>query len=308
MRFVLLLVAAVIAVVAGVAALQFSGKTQPSTLTAGTAEPRPAGSSDVSTVEVLVARTPISMGTVLDETMIDKQPWPEHLVLEGFITATGPDASLVGKVARAPLAEREPFMKNKIANPNDPSFLAASLPTGMRAITIATDAISGVAGYVFPGDRVDILITHNIPQEISTKRKLGMTNNKPEIAEVLVPNVRVLAVNVRTPSGKEAQANTVPSSVTVELGPRAAQAVRLAEKNGTLSLALRSIQDQERKGLPQVTPVQTLSRGSHGDAGIRIVRGAGDKNDAMGASVTPGASLETMPTEDAGPTAEPVNP
>src|SRR3954471_22194706 len=120
MRFVLLLVAAVIAIVAGIAALQFSGKNAP--MPGQSAPVAVSQNPSVSTVEVLVAKAPIPVGTTIDESMVDRQPWPENLVLDGFIVSGGKNANIIGKVARSAFQEREPFMADKLANPNDPSF------------------------------------------------------------------------------------------------------------------------------------------------------------------------------------------
>jgi pilus assembly protein CpaB len=273
MRFVLLLVAAVVAVVAGVAALQYSSKNLNNT--PATVEQRVV-SPGVNTVDVFVAKDPVAMGTVLEETMIDRQPWPEHLVLDGMVIA-GKDVSLVGKVARAPFASREPFMTSKLANPNDPSFLAAVLPEGMRAITLATDAVTGVAGYVFPGDHVDIVLTHNIPQEIKKLRdkNAGGGTERPALSEVLASNVRVLAVNVR-PTNKD-QINAHPINVTVEVDDVTVEKIRLAEKNGTLSLALRSLKDKDNPNVPEVIPMHRLTQVDtmyQNAEGVRVIRGA----------------------------------
>lgn len=300
MRFVLLLIAAVVAVAAGVAALQLSGKKEAAPQPAAAA-PRQAASPGVSTVEVLVAKEAIPVGTVLEDGMVDRQPWPEHLVLEGFVTA---DAKVAGRVARTGFQAREPLMNNKLANPNDPSFLAAALPSGQRAVTIATDAISGVAGYVFPGDRVDVVLTHNIPEEIRIRsgQAQSVRRDKPELSEVLVPNARVLAVNTRSTTGKESAA-AAPLNVTLAVSELSAQMIRLGEKNGTLSLSLRSIRDLGRREIPPLTGLQHLTRGDisspAGDT-VRVVRGAGKGGDARQ------APFMASPYADSDPDAAPV--
>ncbi|MGE0755295.1 MAG: Flp pilus assembly protein CpaB, partial [Alphaproteobacteria bacterium] len=235
MRVVLLLVAAVIAIVAGVAALKLSGdKDQGSTATVTTSQP-----VNSSTAEVLVAREQINVGTVITAEMLSRQPWPSHLVLESFIVSDGKDENTIGKVARATFMPYEPLLKTRLGNPNDPSFLAATLPSGMRAMTLATDVISGVAGYVFPGDRVDVLVTHNVPAEMrrdQSRNGGASAGGRPAYAEVLVPNARVLAVNLRPAEGPNTStnANTAPNSITLEVPESVAQEVRLAEKLGTL--------------------------------------------------------------------------
>jgi pilus assembly protein CpaB len=274
MRFILLLIAAVVAVVAGVVALQWSNKNAPAP-TASVAS-APAEGQPVNAVEILVARDDIPIGTVIEESMVDKQPWPEHLLLEGFVVSGTADANVAGKVARVAFQAREPFSASKLANPNDPSFLAAQLPAGMRAVTMATDTVSGLAGYVFPGDRVDVLLTHNVPAEIEAQKAGGSAGSRPAVAEVLVVNVRVLAVNVR-PAGKEARPTT-PSSITLEMKDEDTQRLRLAEKIGTLSLVLRSLKDKDMAGVPEPIVLRGLTHvGQEREDGdsVRVVRGAG---------------------------------
>lgn len=281
MRFILLLVAAVIAVVAGVAALKFTGggKQETAPVVAGAAMQK---SADVATVEVLVAREQINVGSVIKEEMIAKQPWPSHLVLESFVVAGSADGDIIGRVARSTFMPQEPLLNTRLANPNDPSFLAATLPEGMRAVTLGTDTVAGVAGYIFPGDRVDVLMTHNVPNQLIAQRSTGARNvssREPAYSEVLVANTRVLAVNLRDSGGDrdKARSSTAPSSITVEVPEEVVQQLRLAEKLGTLSLALRSLKDLDKVDAPAPTSLENLTRvelsKSGVVSGVRLVRG-----------------------------------
>src|SRR5580658_4035513 len=95
--------------------------------------------------------------------MLYIQTWPKHLKLDDMVEANPSEPSgLLKMVARTPFTKGEPIMLSRLANEKDPSFLAASLPKGMRVVTIAVDQVSGVAGFIFPGDRVDVIITHDI--------------------------------------------------------------------------------------------------------------------------------------------------
>ncbi len=279
MRFIFFIVVAVVAVLAGVVALQMSGGEQ--TTPQAVVQPQSAGEVSIKTADVLVAKADLPVGTIIDQSMVDIQPWPEHLVLNGFVLSTQGASDVVGKVVRSAVQAREPFLKSKLANPNDPGFLAAGLPAGMRAVTVATDTVSGVAGFVFPGDRVDLLFTHGI-SNISGKASTG----KDSVAEVLAPNVRVLAVNLREAAasngngdeGGKPAAVQAPSSVTIEVSEAVAQQVRLAEKNGHISLSLRSIHD-ENSTVPAPTALTDLSKASSVDkakgAELIVVRGPG---------------------------------
>jgi pilus assembly protein CpaB len=274
MRSLLLLTAAVIAVVTGVAALQWSNKqtgAAPSAPATATSAPAP----DVSAVDVLVARETIPVGTVLTEEMLDKQPWPGQLLLEGFITGDPKESGVIGRIVRSPIQAREPVVLGKLADMDEAGFLAAALAPNMRAITVGTDAVSGVAGYVFPGDRVDVLFVHNLADNSKT----------PSVSEVIVQNARVLAVNVRDPGAVDAAANAVtsggaPSSITLEVTEEMGQKLRLAEKVGTLSLALRSIRDKDNKDKPSPSYVGGLSDAAMTGGAtepVRIIRGANEE-------------------------------
>lgn len=275
MRFVFFIVAAVVAIVVGVVVLRFNEPPAPAPQIV---QAQAVKEVNIKTVDVLVAKADIPVGTVVDNSMVDTQPWPENLVLSNFVSASE-EGGVVGKVVRAPIQAREPFIRSKLANPNDPGFLSAGLPAGMRAVTVAIDSISGVAGYVFPGDRVDVMFTHaSFTDKQASKGQLS-------VAEVIAPNVRVLAVGEREivsaapPSGGEGgrppanpqQPPSASKNVTLEVSDALAQHIRLAEKNGSLSLSLRSIRD-DNAASPSPTTIGDLSRVA-GGAGLLIVRG-----------------------------------
>lgn len=284
MKFIFYSIIAVLAIVAGVVAFRLSDQGTPAPTVVQGANVQEVS---IKTSDVLVARVNIPLGTIIDNSMIDKQPWPENLVLNSFILGDNAGQEVIGKIARSAIQAHEPFMKSKLANPNDPGFLAAGLPVGMRAITIATDAVSGIAGFVFPGDRVDILFTHNVSG--ASKGEIG---GRPANAEVLGANVRVLAVNIREGDPSKPSAIT-PSSVTVEVSDELAQRVRLAEKNGTLSLALRSIHD-DNQNYPNPTGLKDLSHVSVEEApSLMVVRGPG----GVGGKITSSNIIGDIPKD-----------
>jgi pilus assembly protein CpaB len=195
---------------------------------------------EVPTVDILVARQELKIGSTLSEPLIDRQPWPSHLVMEDFIVSDGKDKEVLGMVTRSPLQAREPVMRSKLANPNDPSFLAAGLDKEMRAVTIAVDALSGVAGFVFPGDRVDVMINHRVSlgkEKMSDNRTQERT---ADIMEVLVPNVKVIATD-QAATANASQGIKPSASVTVEVSRVDAQRLKFGESKGKLVLALRPL-------------------------------------------------------------------
>lgn len=241
MRILLVIIIMAVAVGAGYMVLQTAKPQQPVNTIV---EEQPT----IEAVNILVARKSIPLGTIITEDMIDQQPWPKHLVLSGFILSGGSDTNVIGMVARSEFQAQEPLNKFKLANPNDANFIAASLPNGKRAVTLSVDAISGVAGFIFAGDRIDIIMTHRIPDNIGNN--VGrQQSNAIRYSEIVMSDIKVLAVDIRgmnqAPEGGGQQAARAPNNITIEVTPEQARQLRLAELNGTLSLALRPLKDQK---------------------------------------------------------------
>ena len=191
--------------------------------------------------KVLVARKQLPVGTIIDATMIGFEPWPKESVQPTFYVHGAVDSDpskLLGTVVRYPITAGQPVTRGSFVGPKDRGFLAAALGAGMRAITVPVDdRTGGVGGFVFPGDRVDLVLT----QEIE-----GGGDGEPlRASETIVRNVRVLATDQRV-DGKDKDGNTVvlkAQTVTLEVTPRIAEKVAVAQSLGTLSLSLRSLAD-----------------------------------------------------------------
>ena len=190
--------------------------------------------------KVLVARKALPVGTIIDAESLAYQPWPKELVQSAYYTEGSPDADmtkLLGTVVRYPVTAGQPLTHGALVGPNDRGFLAAALGPGMRAVTVPVNVSSGVAGFVFPGDRVDMVLT----QEVE-----GGGDGPPlRVSETIVRNVRVLATDQRIDSKGEDGKTEVKTfqSVTVEVTPRIAEKVAVSQSMGTLTLSLRSIAD-----------------------------------------------------------------
>ena len=192
--------------------------------------------------KVLVARKALTVGTIIDAEALTYQPWPKEMMQSAYYTEGQPDADvtkLLGTVVRYPITAGQPLTRGAVIGPKDRGFLAAALGPGMRAITVPVNAISGVAGFVFPGDRVDIMLT----QEVAG----GGDGPALKVTETIVRNVRVLATDQRIdsdPRNEEGQAVVRTSSnVTFEVTPKLAEKIAVAQTLGGLSLTLRSIAD-----------------------------------------------------------------
>lgn len=182
--------------------------------------------------EVLVAAKPLPLGTIITADMLVFQPWPEDMVEKAYFLKTETDISkLVGKVVRHTIMAGQPVAQGVLIGPGENGFLAAALGPGMRATTVSLSDTSGVAGFIFPGDRVDVILTQEV------------TGDGPALrtSETIVRNLRVLAVDQRMDdTSTEAK---IGRTATLEVTPKLAEKIAVAETIGALSLSLRSIAD-----------------------------------------------------------------
>ncbi len=144
---------------------------------------------------------------------------------------------LMGSVVRLPITAGQPITRGSLVFPGDRGFLAAALGPGMRAVTIPVSDLTGVAGFVFPGDRVDLMLTQQIPAQVGQPLK---------VTETIIRNLRILATDQQPRQNVDAAGNTVVSSfkmVTIEVTPAIAEKISVAQTIGTLSLSLRALAD-----------------------------------------------------------------
>jgi len=188
--------------------------------------------------EVLVATRNLPVGTIINAESFRYQIWPQGLVQPAYyIRGRGGvnPQDLIGTVVRTDITAGQPVTQGALVRPGQRGFLAAALGPGMRAVTVGVSATSGVAGFVFPGDRVDIVLTHSVEGDGQPLR----------VSETILRNVRVLATNQRM-NARNAEGNQVPTSVstvTLEATPRMAERIAVAQTIGQLSLSLRSLAD-----------------------------------------------------------------
>src|SRR3954464_5566413 len=190
--------------------------------------------------KILVAKTALPVGTIIDATSLGYQPWPKELMQSAYYTEGQPDADtqkLLGTVVRYNVTAGQPLTRGSLVGPQDRGFLAAALGPGMRAITVPVNASTGVAGFVFPGDHVDLVLTQAVEG--------GGDGPTLKASETIVRNIRVLATDQRFSDKDDDGKTTVKtfSNVTMEVTPRIAEKIAVAQSMGTLSLSLRSIAD-----------------------------------------------------------------
>jgi pilus assembly protein CpaB len=186
--------------------------------------------------KVLVANRALPAGTIITADAMGYQPWPKDLVQDVYFTEDKTDMSkLLGTVVRHPITAGEPVTQGSLVAPGDRGFLAAALGPGMRAVTIPVSARTAVAGFVFPGDHIDLVLTQTV--------KGGMQPLKT--AETILKNLRVLATDQSTEQEQIEGKTRVRtfSTVTVEATPKIAEKIAVAQTIGTISLSLRSLAD-----------------------------------------------------------------
>jgi pilus assembly protein CpaB len=188
--------------------------------------------------KVLVAKKALPVGTIIDADSFSYQPWPKELMQGAYYMEGQPDAkNLAGTVVRYAITAGQPVTRGSLVGPQDRGFLAAALGAGMRAVTVPVNASAGVAGFVFPGDHVDLVLTQQVA---------GGGDGPPlKVSETIVRNVRVLATDQRFTDKDDDGKTAVKtfSNVTLEVTPRIAEKVAVAQAMGQLSLSLRSIAD-----------------------------------------------------------------
>jgi pilus assembly protein CpaB len=237
------LIVLLIAIAAGgIAALLAGRSDQPAT-----PPPESAPVAQIETTDVLVASTDIGMGNAVGEQELRWQTWPAEAAgaSANFIRKSErPDAivQLTGSIARVAFSKGEPIREAKLIRANGSGYMAAILPTGMRAVSIDISPERGVSGFVLPNDHVDVILTRH---DKEAEKNNGGT--EVLISETIMTDVRVLAIGktVEEKSGEHTIDGTV---ATLELAPSEAERLSLARQLGTLSLALRSLVDSGRQG------------------------------------------------------------
>ena len=196
----------------------------------------------VARTQVIVAATTIPAGTfVRSDAQLALVDWPaDNITSVMLTTATTQPAKYNGAVARRTITAGEPIQENMLVRSNEGGFMSAVLDPGKRAVSIAVDPTTGNAGFIFPGDHVDLILTHII----------NRANAAPSRAsETFIADARVLAVDqsLDNPENKAVLAKTV----TLEVTPKQAEEINLAKDLGKISLSLRSLANGGQKPVPE---------------------------------------------------------
>jgi pilus assembly protein CpaB len=226
----------------------------------GDDKPAPAAPvAQLPTVDVLVAKSDIGLGQSVKPDDLQWQTWPSATASNSFIRRSDkPEAmkDVVGSIARAPFIAGEPIRDQKLVRAEGSGFMAAILPSGMRAVSTEISPETGAGGFILPNDRVDVVLT---------RRLKNPDSNQPDVvtSEIILVNIRVLAID-QAPKEKDGQNAVVGKTVTLELKPGQIATLAAARQAGTLSLALRSIAD--------VNMVEVRTDEQSAKQGVNVIR------------------------------------
>ncbi|MDH3595142.1 MAG: Flp pilus assembly protein CpaB [Rhodospirillales bacterium] len=188
--------------------------------------PAPVAEKAVHT-EVLVARSDLPTGTFINEQHVRWQIWPDDNLPPNYLVKGKVDrAKLFGSVLRRGVAAGQPIIRSQIVKPGDRGFLAAVLKPGHRAYTIKISAASAIAGLIFPGDRIDLILT----------QKIG---KRQQVSETILQNLRILAIDQSI--NDQTNKPRVGKTATFEVSPKQAEILAVSSSLGKLSLSLRSL-------------------------------------------------------------------
>jgi pilus assembly protein CpaB len=238
----------------GIAAYLASGTGQEASAPAAAVQQLP-------TVDVLVAKDDIGLGQTVAAENLQWQTWTESTSSGSFIRKKDrPDAvtQIAGSIARGPFIAGEPIREQKLVKANGSGFMAAILPTGMRAVSTEISAETGAGGFILPNDRVDVILSKREKQQNPDAPPADIVSS-----QVVLTNVRVLAID-QAPKEKEGQNAVLGKTATLEMRPDDVELLARARLSGTLSLALRSIADGKTTTVAATTDNKliTIYRGS----------------------------------------------
>jgi pilus assembly protein CpaB len=175
---------------------------------------------------IVVAAAPLAFGVAITTDNVAEIPWPSKTLPDGAFAHVQELVKDGRRVVLTPFVRNEPIVASRVTAPNQRASLSTMIADGKRAVTVSVDDVRGVAGFIFPGDYVDVVLTR--------------TNNNEgphDFAEVVLQHVKVLAID--QVAGERQDHPTVAKAVTVELSPEQALKITLAANTGRLSLILR---------------------------------------------------------------------
>jgi len=223
-------------------------------------EARPERPVGMETTPVVVAAVNLDVGAALRAEDLRTIEWPAGSVPVGAFTKR---EELVGRGVIQPLAPSEPILPSKIASKEAGAGLPPIIPEGMRALSVRVNDVIGVAGYVLPGTKVDVLATVS-----PTDQHIDITS------KVILTNVKVLTAGTRIERDSDNDKPVAVSVVTLLVDPAQAERLTLASTEGKIQLALRNPLDQTMPATPGIRPAVLLGGMPAARPAARRVAGA----------------------------------
>jgi pilus assembly protein CpaB len=210
-----------------------------------------------ATRTIVVAAVPLQVGSRVDASNLRLMPWPGDEPVAGMFTRIEDCAN---RALITPVVENEPILDSKLAPVAAGAGLPATIPEGMRAVSVAVNDVVGVAGFVIPGTMVDVLVT-------------GQTgaSNSENITQTILENVRVLAAGQKTGQDREGKPQTVPV-ITLLVSPEDAAKLTMASTQGKIQLALRNTVDAKDVNPPPVLQAVLFAGKAPPQTGHKVVR------------------------------------
>src|ERR1700676_3757744 len=207
---------------------------------------RATSAKPVTTGHIVVASVPMQLGTRIDARNLRLIPWPSNAPVAGTFTRIEDCAN---RALITPVAANELILESKLASVEAGAGLPATIPEGMRAISVAVNEVVGVAGFVIPGTIVDVLVTG---------RSSNGGQNGGNVTRTILENVRVLAAGQKIEQDREGKPQTVPV-ITLLVSPEDAAKLAMASTQGKIQLALRNTVDSKKVGPPAVLEAALFS-------------------------------------------------
>jgi pilus assembly protein CpaB len=215
----------------------FLGKAWLGTERAPAPAPVPVATEEKAPTMILVARGDLPVGKILRAENLRWQAWPDDGISPNYAVQGKKNIQdFDGYAVRSSLIDGEPITEARVVSPMDRGFLAAVIKPGNRAVTVALTPASGNAGFIFPGDVVDVLATLALTDDDSGEGKSGLAHHA---TETVLTKIRVLAIDQRADA--ENREVSVAKTATLEVTPKQAEILSVVSEIGKVSLALRSL-------------------------------------------------------------------
>ena len=241
----------------------------------------PPRAAELKTIDVVVAQHPLKLGTRITADHIKVVQWPANAPVAGSFSKV---EDVLNRGLISPVSENEPLTNAKLAALEAGAGLPPSIPPGMRAISVKVNEVVGVAGFVVPGTRVDVMVT--LP---------GKNHDEDSTTRVVVSNTQVLTAGTRYDQEKAKDGAPIPSTVvTLLVSPDDGERIALAASEGQIMLTLRNPLDQDATATPGVRTASLLGRPAPEPPKAPVRRGPVKPPQPVVAAATPAPTPYTV--------------